>query len=118
LQEVSLLIHTLEQSNKAAIQVQEYTDGEMQFRMNIKEVSDSFLSQIQWRFESMCEITSDFSSLLFGDTKCSQSVDVLKKSAVKFARKHKDDVSEVELSFEIESFNYSVASAAPNFNDT
>jgi hypothetical protein len=65
----------------------------------------------------MCETSSDFSFLL-GDTLCSQSIDDLKKSAVKIARKHKDDVSEVELSSEIESFNYYVASAAPNFNDT
>jgi hypothetical protein len=64
------------QSNKAAVQGQECTDGEMQFRMNMKEVRDSFLTQIQWRFESMCEISSDFSFLL-GDTLCSQSADDL-----------------------------------------
>jgi hypothetical protein len=45
--------------------------------MNIREVIDSFLPQIQWMFESMCEISSNFSFLL-GDTSCSQSVDDLK----------------------------------------
>jgi hypothetical protein len=65
----------------------------------------------------MCEIFSDC-SFLHGDPLCSQSADDLKKSADKFARKYKDDVSEVELSSEIESFKYFVASAAPNINDT
>jgi hypothetical protein len=65
----------------------------------------------------MCEISSEF-SFLRGDTLCCRSVDDLKKSAAKFARKYKDDVSEVELSSEIESCKYFVASAAPNFSDT
>jgi hypothetical protein len=65
----------------------------------------------------MCEISSEF-SFLHGDTLCSQSVDDLKKSAVKFARKYKDVVSEVELSSEIESLKYFVASAAPNISGT
>jgi hypothetical protein len=105
------------QSKGRKIQGQEEIDGEMQFRMNIVEVTDSLLSQIQCRFESMCEISSEF-SFLHGDTLYSQSVDDLKKSAVRFACKYKDDASEVELSSEIESFKYFVASAAPNFNDT
>jgi hypothetical protein len=81
------------------------------------EEIDYLLTQIQCRFESMCEISSEF-SFLHGDTLCCQSVDDLKKSAVKFARKYKDDVSEVEISSEIESFKDFVASAAPNFSDT
>jgi hypothetical protein len=85
--------------------------------MNIMKVTDYLLTEIQCRFESMCEISSEF-SFLHGVTLCSQSVDDLKKSALKFARKYKDDVSEVELSSEIESFKYFVASAAPNFSDT
>jgi hypothetical protein len=104
------------QSKRRKIQGQEEICGEMQFRMNIMEGIDSLLTQIQCRFESVCEISSEFSSL-HGDTLCFQSVDDLKKSAVKFARKYKD-VSEVEHSSEIESFKYSVASAAPNFSDT
>jgi hypothetical protein len=63
--------------------------------MNIMEVIDSLLTQILWRFESLCEISSEF-SFLRGDTLCCQSVDDLKKSAVKFTREYFDDISEVE----------------------
>jgi hypothetical protein len=58
----------------------------MQFWMNIMEVIDSQLTQIQWRFKIMCEISSYF-SFLHGDTLCSESADDLRKSAVKFACK-------------------------------
>jgi hypothetical protein len=51
-------------------------------------------------------------------TLCVLSADDLKKSAVRFACKYKDDVSEVELSFEIRSFKYFIESAAPNSNST
>jgi hypothetical protein len=72
---VSPLIQTLVAGKARG---QEELDGEMPFRINIMEAIDFLLAQIQCSFESMREISSEF-SFLHGDTLCSQSVDDLKK---------------------------------------
>lgn len=84
--------------------------------MNIMDIN-VFLAQIKRNFESRCEIPSSF-IFIHSDTSCSQSVNHLKKSTVRFARKHSHGSSEVELSSEIESFKYFSPLATPSFGDT
>jgi hypothetical protein len=63
--------------------------------MNIVDLINSLLSQIQWRFESVREISSGFASYMV--KLCAVIQLICKMSAGKFAHKYEYYVSEVQL---------------------
>lgn len=77
---------------------------EKDFERQSKTVFDSILTQLQWRFETMSCVSSDF-EFLSGVSLSVLSVEELKKCAADLAQKY-GDLDAVEFMSEIESFKF------------
>lgn len=79
--------------------------SKQEFERECNMVFDSIIiSQIQWRFEKLNNVISDF-SILIGKNLQSWSTEYLKKCSVDFSLKYSKDLNATELCSEIECFN-------------
>ncbi|XP_046753090.1 uncharacterized protein LOC124416210 [Diprion similis] len=86
---------------------------EQQFRIDYFNVLDTFLSQMQWRFDKMTEVNDDF-CFLTGSSLESWSVIDLKKNAMDLGLLYAKDIEPAEFVSEVESFKFMAASVFPN----
>nr|XP_014339719.1 PREDICTED: uncharacterized protein LOC106702108 [Latimeria chalumnae] len=88
---------------------------EQAFKMWFNNVLDTLISQLQWRYEALSEVASDF-NFLTGLSLSAMPVSNLKKCAADLARKCSKDLSALEIVSEIESFKFQGASVMPDFS--
>jgi len=83
--------------------------SKQEFERECNMVFDSIISQIQWCFEKLNNVVSDF-SFLIGKNLQSWSTEYLKKCSVDLALKYSKDLDAAELCSEIECFKFQAAS--------
>ncbi|XP_065642681.1 zinc finger MYM-type protein 1-like [Hydra vulgaris] len=75
---------------------------------------DSILTQIEWRFEAMSAVSSDF-DFLSGHSLSKSSVDELKTKAKNLSKIYKADLDSSDFQSEMASFKYQAAAIMENF---
>ena len=75
------------------------------FGSQCNQVLDSILTQLQWRFEAMANVSLDF-EFLSGYSLSSTPVQKLQDCAANLAKKYNKDLDMLELMSEIESFKF------------
>ncbi|XP_064423027.1 zinc finger MYM-type protein 1-like [Latimeria chalumnae] len=88
---------------------------EQAFKMQFNNVLDTLISQLQWRYEVLSEVASDF-NFLTGSSLSAMPVSNLKKCAADLAQKYSKDLDALETVSEIESFKFQGASVMPDFS--
>ncbi|XP_004209042.1 zinc finger MYM-type protein 1-like [Hydra vulgaris] len=74
----------------------------------------SILTQIEWRFEAMSAVSSDF-DILSGHSLSKSSVDELKTKAKNLSKIYKADLDSSDFQSEMASFKYQAAAMMENF---
>lgn len=100
---------------KADDEAQSFTDLK-KFKIQLYNVLDTLISQMEWRFETLSRVASDF-CFLTGLFLLEKPTEYLKKAATDLALKYKHDLDANELSLEIESFKYQACSLIPNLKE-
>ncbi|XP_065645445.1 uncharacterized protein LOC136075925 [Hydra vulgaris] len=90
--------------------------SEKDFEFNCNIVFDSIITQLNWRFETMAEISSDF-EFLNGNSLASMSVEDLKKCGDKLYQKYVRDLNANEFPSEIESFKFQASVLIPDLKN-
>jgi hypothetical protein len=78
---------------------------EKEFEMQCNIVFDSIITQMQWRFESMSKVSSDF-DFLTGNSLSTSSVDQLKVRASCLANLYHSDLNSLDFQSEIVGFKF------------
>ncbi|XP_065651062.1 uncharacterized protein LOC136079264 [Hydra vulgaris] len=86
---------------------------ETDFGSQCNLVFDSILTQIEWRFEAMSAVSSDFD--LSGHSLSKSSVDELKTKAKNLFKIYKTDLDSSDFQSESASFKYQAAAMMENF---
>ncbi|XP_065665018.1 uncharacterized protein LOC101236624 [Hydra vulgaris] len=87
---------------------------ETDFRSQCNLVFESILTQIEWRFEAMSAVSSDF-DFLSGHSLSKSSVDELKTKAKNLSKIYKADLDSSDFQSEMASFKYQAAAMMENF---
>ncbi|XP_065658256.1 zinc finger MYM-type protein 1-like [Hydra vulgaris] len=87
---------------------------ETDFGSQCSLVFDSILTQIEWRFEAMSAVSSDF-DFLSGHSLSKSSVDELKTKAKNLLKIYKADLDSSDFQSETASFKYQAAAMMENF---
>ncbi|XP_065654969.1 uncharacterized protein LOC136081569 [Hydra vulgaris] len=87
---------------------------ETDFGSQCNLVFDSILTQIEWRFEAMSAVSSDF-DFLNGHSLSKSSVDELKTKAKNLSKIYKTDLDSSDFQSEMASFKYQAAAMMENF---
>ncbi|XP_065642987.1 zinc finger MYM-type protein 1-like [Hydra vulgaris] len=85
-----------------------------EFRSQCNLVFDSIILQIEWRFEAVSAVSSDF-DFFNGHSLSKSSVDELKKKAVNLSQIYKADLDSSDFQSEMASFKYQDAAMMDNF---
>ncbi|XP_065658551.1 uncharacterized protein LOC136083072 [Hydra vulgaris] len=87
---------------------------ETDFGSQCNLVFDSILTQIEWRFEAMSAVSSDF-DFLSGHSLSKSSVDELKTKAKNLSKIYKANLDSSDFQSEMASFKYQAAAMMENF---
>ena len=88
--------------------------AETEFGSQCNLVFDSIITQIEWRFEAMSAVSSDF-DFLSGHSLSKSLVDELKKKAANLSQIYKADLDSSDFQSEMASFKYQAAAMMDNF---